>query len=317
MARPVLLCTTPRAGLRPLGAQGQTVAQAQQQIAALIASRLSPSHALLFAEPVADPARDAIAWYTTADGKAVPLADTPPEQQQKARAAIAVLADDIRKLAAEFAAATNPQQRQFGALLELAQSFPGEECVFLAGEQPIVVAWGYAPAAATAAEPTTLTRYGIRGAARPGGDGAAARRAAAEAAAAAAAAGAARPRYAPMGGWVFWLLFLVAGLVAGSAVAWAVKSGPLPIEWTAGVPTIVSDPLADGRATEARLRRELAELSLAISQKQMQCTAPPKPETGPPAPQPQKQGSVAPGLAPPDRAGHDRDQVAPAARQRS
>ena len=68
MARPVLIANTPRASLRPLGAQGQTVAQAQQQVAAVIAASLTPRHAQLFAEPVADPARDQIAWYTTADG---------------------------------------------------------------------------------------------------------------------------------------------------------------------------------------------------------------------------------------------------------
>jgi hypothetical protein len=278
MARPILIGTTPRAGLRPLGAQGQTVAQAQQQIAALVASRLTPAHALLFAEPVADPARDAIAWYTTAEGKAIPLAQATPEQQKAARERIAVLADDIRKLAAEYAAAANPQQRQMGALLELAQSFPGEECVFLAGDQPVVLAWGYAAAAATAAEPTTLTRYGIRAqpkprAARPAGDAAAAQ----------AAIQSQALRHAPAPGWVLWVLFLIAGLVVGSGVAWAVKSGPLPIVWTAGVPTVVSDPLAEARADEAKLRQMIAELSMQVSQKQVQCVPVQRQE----APQPQ------------------------------
>lgn len=275
MARPALIANTPRASLRPLGAQGQTVAQAQQQIVAAIAASLTPRHALLFAEPVSDPARDQIAWYSTADGKAERLTEATPEAQRQAREAIAALADDIRKLAAGYAAAQNPQQRQLGQLIELAQSFPGEECVFLVGEQPVVVAWGYASTAASAAEPTTLTRYGVRPASRSralraGGD------AAAQASSTTSAAQAhAAQRHAATPAWVFWILFLLAGLAVGSGVAWAIQLGPLPIVWTAGVPTVVSDPLAEGRAAEAKLRQTIADLSLQIAQKQMQCAAPP------------------------------------------
>lgn len=311
MARPVLLATTPRAGLRPLGAQGQTVAQAQQQIVALIASHLGPQHAALFAEPVADPARDAVAWYTTADGAPGRLAQAAPEAQQKAREAIALIADDIRKLAQEYAAAANPQQKQMAALIELAQSFPGEDCVFLVGEQPVVIAWGYAPAAATAAEPTTLTRYGIRAQARAGrggaGDADAASRAAAEQAArdaaAQAAAHRARARYAPVSAWAFWLLFLVAGLVVGSGIAWAIKATQLPIVWTAGVPTVVSDPLADAQAAEAKLRQEIAELSIQVSRKQVQCTVPP----AEPPPQKRSEAPSSPDLKIPADAARTRE----------
>ncbi|MBL8705886.1 MAG: hypothetical protein JNM30_13625 [Rhodospirillales bacterium] len=276
MARPVLIAHTPRASLRPLGAQGQTVAQAQQQVVAVIAASLTPRHALLFAEPVTDPARDQIAWYTTADGRAQRLAEAAPEAQQKAREAIAMLADDIRKLAAGYIAAPNPQQRQLGQLIELAQSFPGEECVFLVGEQPVIVAWGYASTAASAAEPTTLTRYGVRPAGRTRAARAEADAAAAQAAAAASASRAsAASRHAAAPAWLFWILFLLAGLAVGSGVAWAIQSGPLPIVWTAGVPTVVSDPLAEGRAAEAKLRQAIADLSLQIAQKQLQCTVPP------------------------------------------
>ncbi len=276
MARPVLIANTPRASLRPLGAQGQTVAQAQQQIAAVIAASLTPRHALLFAEPVSDPARDQIAWYTTADGKAQRLTEAAPEAQLQAREAIAALADDIRNLASGYTAAQNPQQRQLGQLIDLAQSFPGEECVFLVGEQPVIVAWGYASTAASAAEPTTLTRYGVRPAGRvraasakadPGVDAAAY--------AAYARTAGARMRHAPAPPWVFWILFLIAGLAVGGGVAWAVQAGPVPIVWTAGVPTVVSDPLAEGRAAEAKLRQAIADLSLQIAQKQVQCTVPP------------------------------------------
>lgn len=291
MARPVLIANTPRASLRPLGAQGQTVAQAQQQIAAVVAASLSPRHALLFAEPVSDPARDQIAWYTTAEGKAQRLAEAAPETQQKAREAIATLADDIRTLAASYTGARNPQQRQLGQLLDLAQSFPGEECVFLVGEQPVIVAWGYASTVASAAEPTTLTRYGVRApgrsrAARAEAEALATRAAAAESAAG--TSGAARHAAAPA--WVFWILFLLAGFAVGSGVAWAIQAGPLPIIWTAGVPTVVSDPLAEGRAAEARLRQEIADLSVQIAQKQLQCTVPPAPVDA----APEKRGDAAP-----------------------
>lgn len=283
MARPRLIATTPRTGLRPLGAQGQTVAQAQQQITALIASRLTPRHGLLFAEPVADPARDSIAWYSTADGTAVLLAQASPEQQAAARHAIAELADGIKKLAAEYAAAANPQQRQLAQLLELAQSFPGEECVFLAGEQPIVIAWGHAPAATAATEPTSLTRYGVRRAAKPRAAGTDQLPAAA-AAGVTAANGAQRGWRDAMRG-PLWVLFLLLGLVVGSTIGWAIKSGPLPIVWTAGVPVVVSDPLADARATESRLRQEIADLSIQISQEQLQCV-PPAQDQPPQSPSP-------------------------------
>lgn len=269
MARPRLIATTPRAGLRPLGAQGQTVAQAQQQIAALITDRLTPRHAQLFAEPVADPARDSIAWYSTADGQAEPLAKVSPERQEAARHAIAELADGIRKLAAEYAIAANPQQRQLAQLLDLAQSFPGEECVFLAGDQPIVIAWGYAPATTAATEPTSLTRYGVRRAATPRATGAT-QRPTAGGTGVAVATGAQRGLLDALRG-PLWALFLLLGVLAGAAIGWAIRSGPLPIVWTAGVPVVVSDPLADARATESRLRREIADLSVQISQMQLQC----------------------------------------------
>ena len=154
-----LITTTRRGTMRPLAVQGIFATDCWHQLRSLLEQRLGPAHANLLAEPVHDPARENVDWHSGVEGTPTPLSALPPEQADAARARIGRMAGEIRALAGEISKDPNGRSALSGQLLLLCLQHPHEDDLWLAGEQPLVCCWGFAPGA-TGAQPEDLTRLG-------------------------------------------------------------------------------------------------------------------------------------------------------------
>ncbi|MCB2187652.1 MAG: hypothetical protein KQJ78_14620 [Deltaproteobacteria bacterium] len=154
--------TSARGGYRPLIYQGTTVYQAHPQLTRLVGERLGPEHVALLAEPVADPAQEAIDWYSRVPGEARPLDEAGPEERQAALVTLGRLVSELASFAQELAASPEASRRAAGEMLQLALQHPDASCLFLVGGQPVLAGWGTAPGASDQA-PESLTRYRLVG----------------------------------------------------------------------------------------------------------------------------------------------------------
>ena len=152
-----LIASTPRGNMQPLAYQGILATDCHHQIVAILRSRLGDSHVLLFAEPAFDPGRDIVDWYTPVQGTPTRLADLPEERQNQVRATLLKMAGDIQTQARQLKNTGDNNRILSGNIIELALQYPGEECLYLVGEQPVIVCWGFAPATAGAL-PQDLSR---------------------------------------------------------------------------------------------------------------------------------------------------------------
>ena len=71
------IATTRSQDLQPLGTAGQTAMESWSALVSLLTRALSPTHARLLAEPVANPARGEVDWYADGEDQAAPLLDLP------------------------------------------------------------------------------------------------------------------------------------------------------------------------------------------------------------------------------------------------
>ncbi|MEO0763719.1 MAG: hypothetical protein AAFZ09_18245, partial [Pseudomonadota bacterium] len=140
------LTTTPLAGLRPLDPQGQ---RQWEQITRELRDALSEEHARLFAEPVDTPDA-AIDWYAEVEGPQQRLADLPEEQRLEVRKRLGTLIGDIENLASEYSASASDQRRRMGKALRNAIEVPGEDYIWMVGDQPVLTCWAFESEAATA-----------------------------------------------------------------------------------------------------------------------------------------------------------------------
>lgn len=147
------LVRTTLTGVRPLGVRGAPLHHAQEQIRGAIRRRLGPRHAALLAEPVPHDLGRAIDWYADADGEAVPLNALPIERQHSVLDEVERLRNDIEVLAQRFEAGDTEDARLLGKALHLAVRRPSNDYLFLVGDQPVIVCWGYEPEAAGAVLP--------------------------------------------------------------------------------------------------------------------------------------------------------------------
>ncbi len=147
------LVRTTLTGVRPLGVRGEPLHHAQEQIRGAIRRRLGPRHAALLAEPVPHDLGRAIDWYTDATGDAVPLNALPIERQHSVLDEVERLRSDIEVLAQRFEAGDTQDARLLGKALHLAMRRPSNDYLFLIGDQPVIVCWGYEPEAAGAVLP--------------------------------------------------------------------------------------------------------------------------------------------------------------------
>lgn len=150
------LVRTTLTGVRPLGVRGEPLHHAQEQIRGAIRRRLGPRHAALLAEPVAHDLGRAIDWYSDAGGDAMALAALPFERQQSVLDEVERLRSDIEVLAQRFEAGDTQDVRLLGKALHLAVRRPSNDYVFLVGDQPVIICWGYEPEAAGAVLPPPM-----------------------------------------------------------------------------------------------------------------------------------------------------------------
>lgn len=136
------IATTRSQDLQPLAAAGQTVIEAWGALHTLLRG-LSPAHAALLAEPVANAARGEVDWYAEGDGPAARLEDLPDAERAAAQARLDQLAGDIQARAAQLGSSRAEGDRFLSDMLGLALRLPGENSVFVRNGQPVLVGWGH------------------------------------------------------------------------------------------------------------------------------------------------------------------------------
>lgn len=148
LARPVL-CTTPRRSRRD-GDFEHTLFRIYEALQPLIAERLGEEHALLFAEPVADPRSGTIHWYATIAGDAIPYAELTAEDQAAVDTHLNKLLFNLMELARKLQTrAKTVEGLAAGQLLQilLDTAFVEKQHLYVVGYQPIVACWTSEPGA--------------------------------------------------------------------------------------------------------------------------------------------------------------------------
>ncbi|MDR2124710.1 MAG: SrfA family protein [Desulfovibrio sp.] len=316
-----LIATTRRGAFNALRFQGILVTESYAQLAALLEKRLSPRHARFLAEPAHDASGSTTDWYTRTDKRLRPVAELPENEKGGALRAVSDVAAAIAELAETLKAGPDSSSVIRGNILSLALHYPGEEHLYIAGDQPVLTCWGFDPGSPDV-QPEDLVRLG-RAFPVP--------RAAAPAPAAPARGGAAAGTPAPaargIAAFPLWgaLLRLLAGLAAALALYFffALLTGPsgcLPAGDRPGgcVSTPASAPPAANATAGAReadaellrglsaeqekeesLRRELADLRRRLEDRILECrrTPPPPPELDKKEPEKEEAEAPPPTLA--------------------
>jgi hypothetical protein len=296
------LVSTTLAGVRPLGMRGEPLHMAHDQIRGALRRRLGERYARLLAEPQPYDGGRAIDWYTPAPGAVVRFADLPPARQQALHDEIDGLLGDIEALGRRFGESDNEDGRLLGQALILAVQRPSDAYLFLVGDQPVVVCWGYEPEATGKAVPPAILKTAPRWV---------------QPAVAAAPDGAATPAAARRSPRRLWAAGAAAGvLVVGGA--WAMTTYP-PVAALLGfgapevpppAPTAIAvldhhirlnADLVQSRARGDELRVELASLQEKVRREIERCRAGQVSPEPPEPPQPRSEEASAQDTCPPPR----------------
>jgi hypothetical protein len=150
MAGQTTLIVTTRSGVRPLGVRGEPLHNSAGQLRRIVRRRLGDGAADLLAEPVLHEDGKAIDWYAAWPGEVRRVADLDPARRQ------AILSDVDASLAGITGlgetlkgAGSGEDTGVVGRSLQLAARRPAETFVFLVGDKPVVVCWGYEKEAAS------------------------------------------------------------------------------------------------------------------------------------------------------------------------
>ena len=135
-----LIARTYAVGLRPLGAAAQ---RNHSILTEVVSSRLSPTHARMFAEPLPDPDGVATDWYAPIEGPVRRLDELGMEEAEEARARIGSLTRDVLELAGELEESNAEADRRLGDALRNAVEVPDIDSVWLVGDQPVLVTWAH------------------------------------------------------------------------------------------------------------------------------------------------------------------------------
>lgn len=286
------LVRTTLTGVRPLGVRGEPLHQAHEQIRGVVRRRLGERHARLLAEPQPDELGRRIDWYTDLPDVVVPFAELAPDRKASLLAEVEKLSDDIAQLAASLRAAPSDDAQLTGRALELTARRPSDDYIFLVGDQPVIVAWGYDAEAAGSLLPPPMVTAVAPAAIAP----------VAAAPAAILASGPATLVAAAPFSWLRWLLIGLFAILLALLTSYFLRQcspvGPdvavthLPPPPAPPAPPPPPDPavglrgdLGSAQSDEEKLRATLASLRDELKTKRADCK-PPEPPKPPPAPPP-------------------------------
>ena len=294
------LVRTTMVGVRPLGVRGEPLHQAQAQIRGVIRRRLGDRHYHLLAEPQPHDLGGRIDWYSELEGQVRPLSTLPEAEQQAARADIDLLLADIDRIGQSLEAGRSEDGRLAGKSLRLAAKRPSDDYLFLVGDQPVTVCWGYDIEAAGAVLPTAFLPTASAPVVEPALAPVAPQMPAAMPAMAPAAAAVLTREQFP---WLFWLLAGLMAILILLSASWVLRQimpvppdlrvTELPPEPPPPAPPAPPDPTIDlqgdidrARDDEGKLRITLAALRDELNKRYLLCR-PPEPPPQPPAPKPE------------------------------
>lgn len=305
--RPTLIMTT-RLGVRPLGVRGDPLHAVAGQLLSVIRRRLGDGPADLLADPQLRESGDGIDWYAARGGNVRKLADLGEDERTRTLGTVETHLAAIRALGAQLQASDSEEARLIGRSLELSTARPSDDFVFVVGDQPVIVAWGYEADAAAGLQAFALAP--VPAPALP-------------------AAFASAPAVLPatrIVGWAPWFSALLFGLLLLLLLlltSWLLRACA-PVDPDVNIATIETpappapepppDPtpllkasLDQAHADEQKLKAELASLQAELKTRLAQCKPiePPKPPPAPPPvakappPPPPQQASAPPVNRPP------------------
>lgn len=153
------LIVTTRSGVRPLGVRGEPLHNAAPQLRRVVRRRLGDETADLLADPQLHENDQGIDWYAGWSGAVRAVTDLPPAERDAVLAGVERRLAEIRRLG-DMLAGHGPREETgvVGLSLKLAARAPLPAFVFLVGDRPVIVAWGYETEAASALLPLALPR---------------------------------------------------------------------------------------------------------------------------------------------------------------
>src|SRR5690242_11635619 len=157
------LIVTTRTGVRPLGVRGEPLHNAAGQLRRVVRRRLGDQVADLLADPQLHEDGKTIDWYAGWAGEVKRVADLEPSRRAALLSQVDLMLGDIGRLGETLAQASSRAgdadgSGVVGRCLQLAARHPAESFVFLVGERPVVVCWGYEKEVADALVPPNLPR---------------------------------------------------------------------------------------------------------------------------------------------------------------
>ena len=159
MAGESTLIVTTRTGVRPLGVRGEPLHNSAAPLRGAIRRRLGDDTANLLAEPQLHEDGKAIDWYAGWTGEVRKVADLEPARRSAILAEVDAALAEIARLGATLSVAGQGEESGLiGRSLQLAARKPAESFVFLVGDKPVVVCWGYEKEAAASLMGPVLPR---------------------------------------------------------------------------------------------------------------------------------------------------------------
>jgi hypothetical protein len=144
------LIATTRTGVRPLGVRGEPLHNWAAQLRGAIRRRLGDGAADLLADPQLHEDGKAIDWYAAWTGEVHKVADLDPARRSEILAQVDSALSTIARFGATLSASGHGEDSGLiGRSLQLAAKKPADSFVFLVGDRPVVVCWGYEKEAAT------------------------------------------------------------------------------------------------------------------------------------------------------------------------
>lgn len=153
------LIVTTRNDVRPLGVRGEPLHNAAPQLRRVVRRRLGDAAADLLADPQLHESDQGIDWYAGWSGPVRAVTDLAPAERDAVLARVESTLAEIRRLG-DLLAGHGPKEETgvVGLSLKLAARAPSPAFVFLVGDRPVIVAWGYEKEAANALLPLALPR---------------------------------------------------------------------------------------------------------------------------------------------------------------